>query len=43
LLNEPSDSGFFAADSDELWGQQLSEIKHSYSIFANFGSDPSMN
>lgn len=43
LINEPIDNGFFATDPDELWGEQLSEIKHSYSIFANFGSDPSMN
>ncbi len=43
LINENPDKGFFELDPDELWGQQLSEIKHSYSIFANFGSDPSMN
>lgn len=43
LINEPTDSGFFANDTDELWGLQLSEVKNSYSIFANFGSDPSMN
>ena len=31
-------------DNDSrLWGNQLSEIKDSYSIFANFGFDPSMN
>jgi putative transcriptional regulator len=43
LLNEPADAGFFETDPDDLWGNQLSEIKDSYSIFANFGSDPSMN
>jgi putative transcriptional regulator len=43
LINTPTDPGFFATDPDELWGNQLSEIKDSYSIFANFGSDPSMN
>jgi len=43
LVNDPIDNGFFATDTDDLWGEQLSEIKHTYSIFANFGSDTSMN
>lgn len=43
LVNDPRDSGFFGNEPDDLWGLQLSEIKNSYSIFANFGSDPSMN
>jgi putative transcriptional regulator len=43
LINEPSDANFMIDDTDELWGNKLSEIKDSYSIFANFGSDPSMN
>jgi putative transcriptional regulator len=43
LINNPGNSDFMAVNPDELWGQQLSEIKDSYSIFANFGNDPSMN
>jgi putative transcriptional regulator len=43
LVYDPPSSAFFQSDPDELWGQQLAEIKDSYSIFANFGSDPSMN
>ncbi len=43
LVNDPQNAEFFASESDDLWGQQLSEVKNSYSIFANFGSDPSMN
>ena len=43
LINNPGDSSFFSQNTDTLWGQQLAEIKDSYSIFANFGSDPSMN
>jgi hypothetical protein len=30
-------------DTEDLWGEQLSEIKSSYGIFAEFGNDPSMN
>jgi putative transcriptional regulator len=43
LINTPSDSTFFTDQPEELWGMQLSEVKSSYSIFADFGSDPSMN
>jgi putative transcriptional regulator len=43
LLNAPETSSFFTLDSDDLWGDQLAEVKSSYSIFANFGNDPSMN
>jgi putative transcriptional regulator len=43
LINEPADSTFFSGDTEGLWGNQLSEIKSSYGIFAEFGSDPLMN
>jgi putative transcriptional regulator len=43
LVNNPPDNTFFTEDSAVLWGNQLSQVKDSYSIFANFGSDPSMN
>jgi putative transcriptional regulator len=43
LVHDPLDAGFFGNETDDLWGLQLSEVKNSYRIFANFGSDPSMN
>jgi putative transcriptional regulator len=43
LIHKPGDASFFIADPDELWGEQLKEVKDSYSIFANFGFDPSLN
>ncbi len=43
LVNDPSDANFFSDEPDDLWGHQLSQVKNSYRIFANFGSDPSMN
>lgn len=43
MLNDQVDAGFFKNDPDDLWELQLTEIKNSYRIFANFGSDPSMN
>jgi putative transcriptional regulator len=43
LLTDPPDNGFFMNETNDLWGMQLSQVKNSYSIFANFGSDPSMN
>jgi putative transcriptional regulator len=43
LVNHPSGNSFFALEPSELWGLQLGEVKDSYSIFANFGCDPSMN
>jgi putative transcriptional regulator len=43
LINPNPDSSMLMIDPDELWGEQLSDIKDSYGIFANFGNDPSMN
>lgn len=43
LVKDPEDANFLFDEPDDLWGNQLSDIKDSYSIFANFGSDPSMN
>lgn len=43
LLVEPEDASFFTSAPEDLWGWQLSEVKSSYSIFADFGCDPSMN
>lgn len=43
LLNKPTDASFLADETDALWGHQLTEIKESYGVFANFGSDPGMN
>ncbi|MDI1354786.1 MAG: YqgE/AlgH family protein [bacterium] len=43
LIHDPQDAAFFSFEPDDLWGIELTEIKNSYSIFADFGSDPSMN
>ena len=43
LLNTPIDSNFMGNEAEDLWGLQLSEIKSSYGIFADFGYDLSMN
>jgi putative transcriptional regulator len=43
LLQQPSDNQFLHVKDEDLWGQQLSGIKHSYKIFSEFGCDPSMN
>ncbi len=43
LVNEPRDLNFFLEDPENLWGRQLAEVKESYSIFSNFGFDPSPN
>lgn len=43
LVNDSFDGSFFANDPDDLWELQLSAVKDSYSIFAKFGSDPSLN
>lgn len=43
LINNPSDNKFFSDNSDTLWQKELSKIKSSYSIFADFGGDPCMN
>jgi putative transcriptional regulator len=43
LINKKVDSSFFGNDSEDLWGLQLTEIKNTYSIFADFGDTPSVN
>ena len=43
LINTHVESGFFGNEAEDLWGLQLAEIKNSYSIFADFGNDPSVN
>lgn len=43
LLNAPDNASFFTMDNEDLWGDQLAEVKSSYGIFANFGCNPSQN
>jgi putative transcriptional regulator len=43
LVNKNVTSSILKCDPEDLWGEQLSEIKDSYRIFAEFGNDPSMN
>lgn len=43
LVNESATTSFFSNEPEELWGLQLSEVKNSYGIFADFSSDPCMN
>jgi putative transcriptional regulator len=43
LVNTPVDADFFRNATEGLWGEQLSLVKSSYGIFAEFGSDPMMN
>lgn len=43
LVNEPIDNSFFYTQPEELWGLQLSEVKLSFGIFAEFSNAPSMN
>lgn len=43
MVTEPEDNNFFKVNPEELWGWELGAVKRSYSIFADFGSDPSMN
>ena len=43
LINKNSDSTFFGNEAEDLWGLQLTEIKNTYSIFADFGDTPSVN
>lgn len=43
LINEQPSAELFLWNSEDLWKQQLTEIKQSYQIFANIGFDPSMN
>ena len=43
LIQNPLNSDFFGNAPEDLWGLQLSEVKETYRIFSDFGSDPSMN
>ena len=43
LINKKVDSSFFGNEAEDLWGLQLSEIKNTYSIFADFSDTPSVN
>jgi putative transcriptional regulator len=43
LVHRPQGTSFLLGDPDDLWGEQLREVKNSYGIFANFGFDPSLN
>lgn len=43
LVNKDPSAELFLWNSDDLWKQQLSEVKQSYAIFANIGFDPSPN
>lgn len=43
LINDEASAELFLWSSDDLWKQQLTEIKQSYEIFANIGFDPSLN
>jgi len=43
LINKKVDSSFFSNEAEDLWGLQLSEIKNTYSIFADFSDTPSVN
>jgi len=43
LINKNVESGFFGNEPEDLWKFQLAEIKNTYSIFADFGNDPSVN
>jgi len=43
LINENPSQDIFLINPEDIWRQQLSEIKQSYEIFANIGFDPSMN
>lgn len=43
LVHQPEGDSFFSSDAEELWGTQLTEVKHSYGIFSNFSYDPSSN
>ena len=43
LINPNVDAGFFGNEPEDLWRLQLAEIKSTYGIFADFGSDPSVN
>jgi putative transcriptional regulator len=43
LISEPEDPSFFGLEPADLWSSELGQFKRTYSIFAEFGSDPSMN
>jgi putative transcriptional regulator len=43
LQNPNVNEELFLWDSEDLWKQQLIEVKQSYEIFANIGFDPSLN
>ena len=43
LINTPVKSDFFYNNPAAQWQSNLSEIKRSYRIFADFGYDPVMN
>lgn len=43
LLNNDATPEMFLISNDNLWKQKLSEVKNSYSIFADIGFDPSLN
>ena len=43
LINDPASADFFGNEPEDLWGLQLSEIKTSYGIFADFSGTPLMN
>jgi len=43
LINKDATSELFLWNADDLWKQQLSEVKQSLAIFANIGFDPSLN
>ena len=43
LINKNVESSFFGNEPEDLWGLQLSEIKNTYGIFADFGDTPSVN
>jgi putative transcriptional regulator len=43
LVNTEPGNDLFHALPEDLWKQQLTEIKQSYEIFGNIGFDPSVN
>jgi len=43
LINNKVESAFFGNDAQDLWRLQLTEIKNSFGVFAEFGNDPSLN
>jgi len=43
LVNKLTHNNLLSSDPDELWSQQLGEIKSSYKLFANFSETPGLN